>query len=461
MDGFISQSQSTAAPGEQEVPPKDLNGLLDLYCQAAPKEFFQQLEKELGVASRRRIFGLPLVMWLMMVQRLDRKATLSTAVLQVVQNRPAVLLSEHKRLRDGTVSAHTGAYSDARQKMPLEAAERVADRVLEHLAQAARRPALPGWDRRVFILDGTTVELPHTPALLKAYPPAQNQHGESHWPVMRVLVAQELTTALAERPCWGPMYGSQAVSEQALTERILERLPPLSVLMGDINFGVFSVAFAATRRGHDVLFRLQPNRAGVVGRGLPLQPGTDREVVWRPSAHERKQHPDLPEHACVRGRFIVQQVQASNGDVVLLYLFTTLDLKVEQILALYGQRWDVETDLRSLKQTLRLDILHCQSPEMIAKELVLAVTGYNLVRAVMQAAAEQTQQDPRRLSFSRCQDVVNAALPGLDMAPTPAEYQSRLRRMFQLVASCKLPNRSRRPPAPRAFWGHTAKFPRR
>jgi len=290
VDGFISQSQSTAAPGEQEVPPKDLNGLLDLYCQAAPKEFFQQLEKELGVASRRRIFGLPLVMWLMMVQRLDRKATLSTAVLQVVQNRPAVLLSEHKRLRDGTVSAHTGAYSDARQKMPLEAAERVADRVLEHLAQAARRPALPGWDRRVFILDGTTVELPHTPALLKAYPPAQNQHGESHWPVMRVLVAQELTTALAERPCWGPMYGSQAVSEQALTERILERLPPLSVLMGDINFGVFSVAFAATRRGHDVLFRLQPNRAGVVGRGLPLQPGTDREVVWRPSAHERKQY---------------------------------------------------------------------------------------------------------------------------------------------------------------------------
>ena len=76
---------------------------------------------------------------------------------------------------------------------------------------------------------------------------------------------------------------------------------------------------------------------------------------------------------------------------------------------------------------------------MVAKELVLGITGYNLVRAVMQAAAEQTQQDPRRLSFSRCQDVVNAALPGLDTAPTPAEYQSRLRRMFQLVASCKLP----------------------
>ena len=460
-DGPVSQAQSATTLDGGDLSPASLNGILDLYCQAVPEEFFQQLRKDLGLTSRRRIFGLPLVIWLMMVQRLDSKATLSTSVQQVVQQRPSVLLSDHKRLRESTVSGHTGAYSDARKKMPLEAAEKVADRVFTHLSELPRRQALPGWDRRVFMLDGTSVELAHTPLLVEAYPPARNQHGELHWPVLRVLVAQELTTALAERPCWGPMYGPQAVSEQALTERILDRLAPSSVLMGDINFGVFSVAFAAARRGHDVLFRLQPSRAGVVGRGLPMQSGTDREVVWRPSPHDRKQHPDLPEDACVRGRFIVQQVQASNGESVLLYLFTTLDLKVEEILKLYGCRWNVETDLRSLKQTLRLNILRCQSPDMIAKELVLGITGHNLVRAVMQAAAEQTQQDPRRLSFSRCQDVVNAALPGLDMAPTQAEYQSRLRRMFQLVASCKLPDRSKRSSTPRALWGHSAKFPKR
>jgi 5-methyltetrahydropteroyltriglutamate--homocysteine methyltransferase len=39
--------------------------------------------------------------------------------------------------------------------------------------------------------------------------------------------------------------------------------PDHSVLMGDINFGVFSVAWAASRRGHDVLLRLQPARAAV------------------------------------------------------------------------------------------------------------------------------------------------------------------------------------------------------
>ena len=434
------------------MPATGLSGVLDLYAEAVPELFFEELEKDLKLSARQRIFSLPVVVWLMISQRLDSKATLSTAVLQVVQQQPRVLLSDHKRIREGTVSCHTGAYSDARQAMPLVVAEKVADRVLDHLLRG-RREALPGWSRRVFILDGSSLEMPHTEELAKAYPP----HPKSHWPVLLMLVAQELTTGLAERPCWGPMYGSEAVSEQALTEQLLDRLPDHSVLMGDINFGVFSVAFAAHQRGHDVLLRMQPARAGVVGRGLTLQSGLDQQVCWYPSAYERKKHPELPADACVRGRLIVQQVKASDGSSVILYLFTTLQLTVEQLVQLYGQRWNVETDLRSLKRTVDLQILRCKSKDMIAKELILAITGYNLVRAVMNAAAEEHNLNPRRLSFSRSQDVVNAALPGLAAATTEAEYQARLPRMLQLVASCKLPERKRHP-TPRKVWGHGCKF---
>ena len=121
MDGSISHAPTSVSSVAESFSPGCLSGVLDLYRQAASEEFFQQLEKELHLPSRQRIFNLPLVIWLMMVQYLDRKATLSTAVQQVVQMRPSVLLSDHKRLREGTVSAHTGAYSDARQRMPLEA----------------------------------------------------------------------------------------------------------------------------------------------------------------------------------------------------------------------------------------------------------------------------------------------------------------------------------------------------
>ena len=138
-----------------------------------------------------------------------------------------------------------------------------------------------------------------------------------------------------------------------------------------------------------------------------------------------------------------------------------LDLPVEKILQLYGKRWNIETDFRSLKETLQLAILTSKSLEMVSKELILAIVGWNLVRAVMNAAAQQYGVEPKRLSFSRCQDVINAALPGLDAARTKDEYQARLRRMLLLIASCKLPDSSRRPSYPREVWGHSCKFHKR
>ena len=122
------------------MPANDLRGVLDLYAEAVPEHFFEELEKDLGLSARQRIFSLPVVVWLMMSQRLDPKATLSTAVQQVVQQRPRALLSDHKRIREGTVSCHTGAYSDARQAMPLVVAEKVADHVLDHLLQSRPVP---------------------------------------------------------------------------------------------------------------------------------------------------------------------------------------------------------------------------------------------------------------------------------------------------------------------------------
>jgi hypothetical protein len=96
-----------------------------------------------------------------------------------------------------------------------------------------------------------------------------------------------------------------------------------------------------------------------------------------------------------------------KGKAIQLYLVTTLDLPVEQIVELYGFRWNIELDLRSLKQTVHLHTLRSTTTAMVAKELVLGVTAYNFVRAAIYAAARAANLNPRRISFSRAQDVVN------------------------------------------------------
>ena len=80
----------------------------------------------------------------------------------------------------------------------------------------------------------------------------------------------------------------------------------------------------------------------------------------------------------IRGRLIVGQVEGQNGKVVELYLFTTLEEPLEKLVELYGRRWNIELDIRSLKQTLRLHSLSSQSPQGVAKELLMAIAGYNL-----------------------------------------------------------------------------------
>ena len=63
--------------------------------------------------------------------------------------------------------------------------------------------------------------MPHSEELVVAYPPTENQHGVSHWPLLRLLAAHDLYTGLATRPEWGPVNGDQAVSEQGLLEAVI------------------------------------------------------------------------------------------------------------------------------------------------------------------------------------------------------------------------------------------------
>ena len=68
--------------------------------------------------------------------------------------------------------------------------------------------------------------------------------------------------------------------------------------------------------------------------------------------------------------------------------------------ALYGQRWQIETNLRHLKQTMKMDVLHCETEEGVLKELTTFALVYNLVRAVMLAAAARQAVPVDRISFA-------------------------------------------------------------
>ena len=285
----------------------------------------ERLLRQEGVQQNNRLYNPLVVTWLMAYQRLHGNASMERAVANMVHGLPAEFWPRPcKRRRENQVSSNDASYSRARQELPVRVVEQIADQVLEGLlAQTGGAARVCG--RRALLVDGTSLRAPHRPQTKQEFPPTSNQHGESHWPVVKLLVAHDLETGLAVRPVWGAMSGPQAVSEQALFETLLcKGVPAGAVLVGDINFGVFSVAYAADQRRHPVVLRMQEQRARAL-LGGPLVDGIDRELEWRPSRDDRKSHPDLPADACVRGRLLVMLVRPDNGaDAFLLVLFTTL-----------------------------------------------------------------------------------------------------------------------------------------
>ncbi len=405
--------------------------------------------------QRRRawapLYQLSVLLWLMIGQHLESPGSLAQAVRGAARGELGRLLPKRRSRR---MSLRTGGYCRARQRLPLALMKPVIQYLTKQLHGLLKEPE-PGPGRPVYIMDGSSLRLPHAPGLVKSYPPASNQHGQSHWPVMRVAVLHEARTGLATEIAYGPMYGPAAVSEQSLIEQLLNYLRAPTLILADRNFGIFATAFAVTRRGCDVLLRLTKARA-IPLTGGRLRPGTDQSMVWRPSAWDRRQHAELPNAAEVRGRVLVCSLPGFRQP---LYLFTTLELPAAEILRLYGLRWNIETDLKSLKQSVHLQPLTVTSEAMIEKDLLAAIAAYNLVRTVICLAARQANLHPRDLSFTHVLYLVRPFAPGLWSDADSPKAREELRWLIRAAATCKLPKRRHRRSFPRSVWAQGYRYP--
>jgi len=425
------------------------SSLLDLYQQTVCVGVVQYLEKQTGARRNRGVYSAAVVLWLMMLQRLEGRGTLASAVQMLLEGAAQPLLAPCRRVRRKRISCRTGGYCQARQKLPQLLCRQVSQELVERL-RVVLNPAGGGGPGNVFVLDGSSLELEHTRSLLERYPPAQNQHGHSHWPVLRIVVLHDVETGLAQQPCWGPMFGPQAVSEQELAEQAMDSLPAQSVVVGDRNFGIFSIAYAAQQRGLRVLLRLTQVRARKLAGTAISQPG-ERRLSWRASRWDSGKQRRLPRAAALEGRLVAARVGRGKSKQW-LYLFTTLDLPAEEILQLYARRWNIETDLRALKRTVRLHHISAQSPDMMEKEILLAVSAYNLVRAVICMAARRSRIDPRQLSFTQVLTVIDHAWPKLIAAPTQLQHDQEFLRVLTMAAQCTLPKRSKHRSYLRLTW---------
>src|SRR4029077_5296300 len=73
---------------------------------------------------------------------------------------------------------------------------------------------------------------------------------------------------------------------------------------------------------------------------------------------------------------------------------------------LYERRWEGEVDIRSIKSTMKMDVLRRETPEVGRKEIWVHLLAYNLLRTVMAVAAAKSGTEPRKVSFKGAKQAV-------------------------------------------------------
>jgi hypothetical protein len=371
---------------------------------------------------------------------------------QVLQGNTAC---SHLRHLSG-LPVNPSAYCQARARLPLAffaaLQRRVTDAVRADLPRAARRR----WEgHRLFFLDGSGFSMPDTPELQAQFGQPGGQAAGCGFPVAHLMVLVDHPTGFVRQTLALPLRTSDAAHAVALHTA----LRPGDVLVGDRAFGSYAHLALCRRRGLHGLFRAhqkqivsfrchrphQPLKGGTPGqpysRWLRRLGRRDQLVEYfkpaqRPGWLTAEEWERLPASLVVREtRYRIRVPGVRTREVTLVT--TLLDPErypAKELARLYGLRWGLETNLRHLKQTLRMDVLHCITVAGVLKELAVFVIIYNLVRRVMAAAAARQKVCPERISFIDAwrwlqEAEPTSALPALVVNPQRlGRYEPRVRK---------------------------------
>lgn len=303
--------------------------------------------------------------------------------------------------------------AEARIRLPLE----LWDRLFAWLSQKAQTlsASLDHWNgHRVVLLDGTCVSMADRPELFEEFGSNTSAKGRGKYPLARMVslcLAQTMTVV-------DYALGRYNQDENTLVKPLLGQLKRGDLLIADRHFAGAHLYYSYMAEGLEFLTRAH-QRLKISRIRRLISYGRNDFIGWlKIGPHYQRKDPQLPQK--IKVRFIRAQVYI-RGKRQTLWLVTSLldpdKYPAEQIVALYGRRWRIETLFKQLKINFSADVLRSLTPNGIRKEVAARLVALNIVRTIMLEAALQENTDPIRISFVYAVRAIISFSPRLASAP--------------------------------------------
>jgi hypothetical protein len=377
------------------------------------RQFKADVAQALSAETIEKICGYLGHVWRQRV--LDPVTTVQVFLLQILHGNTAC--SALSRLAGLVFSA--GAYCAARARLPLALFEDLLEHVCDALFPEVHETGR--WHgHRTWTLDGSSFSMPDTPQLQAHFGQHSAQAKGCGFPTAHLLAMFHAGTGLLLRVMASPWR----THDMHQATRMHQEMDEGDILIGDRGLASFvHLALLFLQKKHAlfrchhqqiVSFRVGRKHTGQrkPRRGLPRSRYLRRLGHWdqvveytkpknKPAWMDASAYAALPDTLQVRElRYRVSQ-RGHRPELITLAT-TLLDAEAypaADLAELYLQRWQVEINLRHLKTTMGLEVLHCQKVEGVLKELYMFAVAYNLVRLVMLEAARRQRVPLDRISF--------------------------------------------------------------
>jgi hypothetical protein len=289
---------------------------------------------------------------------------------------------------------------------------------------------------RLMAIDGTSEDVPDTPANAKAFGRHTSARGASAFPQLQGVYLVECGTHCVVDAGFWPCHTSERVGGF----RVLRSVRRGMLLLWDRGFHDFDMVVAARQRGAHVLGRL-PAQV----KPLPLRTLPDGSLLayLLPSDDARRR----------RGvRILVRIITYTLNDPALpgygeehRLITTLLNPRLApavEVACCYHERWEIEIVIDELDTHQRLvgRTLRSLTPVGVIQELYGLLLAHYAVRVLMHEAALQVEEDPDRLSFVHALEIVRDAIPEFQQV-APAQQPALYERMLREIAAKRLPAR--------------------